>query len=165
MVPGTPIPALITVRPDRTFHFSLRTPPTAHLLLAAASVPPSKGGRTRGANAPGRTSAGQEAVHQAPSASGKSVLASVGGPLSGGRAEAGAGATASKVKMVAKGAGGERAAGHGGGSTQVGEVSLKHVYEIARIKQSETRLSGLSMEGLVRSVVAQARSCGIGVVP
>lgn len=72
---------------------------------------------------------------------------------------------ASKVRMVAKGAGGEKGAGHGGGSTQVGEVSLKHVYEIARIKQGETRLSGLSLEGLVKSVVAQARSCGIGVVP
>lgn len=67
--------------------------------------------------------------------------------------------------MVAKGAGGERESGHGGGSTQVGEVSLKHVYEIARIKQSEPRLVGLGLEGLVRSVVGQARTCGIGIVP
>jgi len=69
------------------------------------------------------------------------------------------------VKAVAKSAGGDKAAGDGGGSAQVGEVSLKHVYEIARIKQGEARLAGMSLEGLVRSVVAQARSVGVGVVP
>jgi len=69
------------------------------------------------------------------------------------------------VKAVAKSAGGDKEAGHGGGSAQVGEVSLKHVYEIARIKQSEERLKGMSLEGLVKSVVAQARSVGVGVVP
>lgn len=47
----------------------------------------------------------------------------------------------------------------------MGEVSLKHIWEIAKIKQSESRLSGLSMEGLVRSVIAQARGIGVGVVP
>ena len=66
---------------------------------------------------------------------------------------------------VAKSAGGDKDPGHGGGVTQVGEVSLKHVYEIARIKQTEERLGGLGLEGLCRSVVAQARSVGVGVVP
>jgi large subunit ribosomal protein L11 len=47
----------------------------------------------------------------------------------------------------------------------VGSVSLKHVYEIAKLKQTETRLSGLTLEGLCRSVVAQAGSIGIAVVP
>jgi len=47
----------------------------------------------------------------------------------------------------------------------VGTVSLKHVYEIAKIKQSEARLSGLSLEGIVRSVVGQAGSLGVVVVP
>ena len=46
----------------------------------------------------------------------------------------------------------------------VGTVSLKHVFEIARIKHEESRLSGLSLEGLVRSVVAQAGSMGVVVV-
>ena len=51
--PGTPIPARITVRPDRSFHFSLRTPPTATLLLSAAGVAPTKN-KIRGAgNVPG----------------------------------------------------------------------------------------------------------------
>ena len=51
------------------------------------------------------------------------------------------------------------------GMGHVGSVSLKHVYEIAKIKQQETRLSGLTLEGLCRSVVAQAGSIGIMVVP
>ena len=46
-----------------------------------------------------------------------------------------------------------------------GEVSLKHIYDIAKIKQSELRLSGLSLESLCKSVIASARSAGIEVVP
>jgi large subunit ribosomal protein L11 len=47
----------------------------------------------------------------------------------------------------------------------VGTVSLKHVFEIAKIKQSETRLAGLELEGVARSVLAQAGSIGVVVVP
>lgn len=102
MTPGVPIPARVTVRPDRSFHFELRTPVTSHFLFAAASVKERKG-KIRGAENPGKES--------------------------------------------------------------VGEISLKHVYEIAKIKQSELRLSGLSLEGLCKSVIAQAHSAGISVVP
>ncbi|MCJ1391810.1 hypothetical protein MMC18_004677 [Xylographa bjoerkii] len=102
MTLGTPIPARVTVRPDRSFHFELRTPTTTYLLLQAAGVKERKG-KVRGAMEPGKES--------------------------------------------------------------VGEVSLKHIYDIAKIKQSELRLSGLSLEALSRSVVASARSTGITVVP
>lgn len=102
MTPGVPIPARVTVRPDRSFHFELRTPTTSHLLLQAAGVKERKN-RPRGGG-----SAGKESV---------------------------------------------------------GEVSLKYVYDIAKVKQSELRLSGLSLEGLCKSVIAQARSCGVTVVP
>lgn len=44
-------------------------------------------------------------------------------------------------------------------------MSLKHIYEIAKIKQSELRLSGLSLEGLCRSIIYQTKSIGINVVP
>ncbi len=50
------------------------------------------------------------------------------------------------------------------GRETIGEVSLKHIYEMAKIKQSETRLSGLSLEGICRSIIGQARSIGINVV-
>lgn len=102
MTPGAPIPARVTVRPDRSFHFELRTPTTSYLLLQAAGVKERKN-KLRGGGAAGKES--------------------------------------------------------------VGEVSLKHIYDIAKIKQSELRLSGLSLEGLCKSVIAQARSCAITVVP
>ncbi|RVX70684.1 hypothetical protein B0A52_05334 [Exophiala mesophila] len=51
------------------------------------------------------------------------------------------------------------------GTETVGQVSLKHIYEIAKIKQSEMRLSSLSLEGLCKSVIAQAKSVGVEVVP
>ncbi|KAK4040244.1 ribosomal protein L11, N-terminal domain-containing protein [Parachaetomium inaequale] len=103
MVAGTPMPVRVTVRPDRTFHFEVRTPQTSWLLLNAAEVPAGKKGKRKGASNPGKET--------------------------------------------------------------VGSVSLKHVYEIAKIKQSELRLSGLSLEGLCRSIIYQARSIGLAVVP
>ncbi|KAI4134367.1 MAG: hypothetical protein LQ347_001587 [Umbilicaria vellea] len=102
MTPGVPIPARVTVRPDRSFHFELRTPTTSYLLLQAAGVKERKN-KVRGAMNPGKES--------------------------------------------------------------VGEVSLKHVYDIAKIKQSELRLSGLSLQGLCKSVIGQAQSIGITIVP
>lgn len=100
MQPGTPIPARVTVRPDRSFHFDIRTPVTSYLLLSAARVEPTKG-RLKGKS----------------------------------------------------------------GNEIVGEISLKHVYEIAKIKQQELRLSGLSLEGLCKTVIAQAKSVGVKVSP
>ena len=102
MVLGTPIPARVTVRPDRSFHFELRTPTTSYLLLRAANVK-ERNGKVKGAMSPGKES--------------------------------------------------------------VGQVSLKHVYDIAKIKQSELRLSGLPLEGLCRSVIAQAKTIGVTVIP
>ncbi len=102
MNPHTPIPCRVTVRPDRSFHFEIRTPTTSYLLLQAANVKERKG-RVRGSSLPGKE--------------------------------------------------------------MIGEVSLKHVYDIARIKKSEQRLSGLPLEGLCRSVIAQAKTIGISVVP
>lgn len=102
IVPGTPLPVRVTIRPDRSFHFDVRTPQTSWLLLNTAAVEPGKGGKRRGAS-----NAGKETV---------------------------------------------------------GTVSLKHVYEIAKIKQSEQRLSGQSLESLCRSIIYQAKSMGVAVV-
>lgn len=70
---GTPLPTRVTVRPDRSFTFEIRTPAVAYLLLKAAGVEP-KRGKLKGAVNPGKE--------------------------------------------------------------VIGTVSLKHVYEIAKIKQS-----------------------------
>merc|ERR1712093_792509 len=83
MTPGIPIPARVTVRPDRSFHFEIRTPTTSYLLLKAANVELKKG-----------------------------------------------------------------------------KLKGKSGYEIAKIKQSELRLSGLSLEGLCKSVISSAKSVG-----
>ncbi|KAK1997497.1 ribosomal protein L11 [Colletotrichum falcatum] len=60
---------------------------------------------------------------------------------------------------------GKRKGASNPGKETVGTVSLKHIYEIAKIKQTEMRLSGLSLESLCRSVITQAKSIGINVVP
>jgi large subunit ribosomal protein L11 len=125
-VPGTPIPALVTVRPDRSFHFELRTPPTSTLLLAAAGVKEKKG-KIRGAG----NVAGPRLVDE-DNVSGK----------------------ADRKNQVGN-----------AGMGNVGTVSLKHVYEIAKIKQSEKRLSSLDLRGLVKTIVWQAGSIGVKVVP
>lgn len=62
----------------------------------------------------------------------------------------------------------KRAAGVDKGATApghetVGNVSLKHVYEIAKIKQNDRHLAHLSLEMLCKSILATAKTCGIGV--
>ncbi|KAL0631564.1 mitochondrial 54S ribosomal protein YmL19 [Maublancomyces gigas] len=99
---GIPIPARITVRPDRTFTFDLRTPTTSWLLRKAANIPEVKG-KMKGAHNPGKEFAGQ--------------------------------------------------------------VSLKHIFEIAKIKKSEERLSGLSLEAIAKCVIGTAQSAGVKIVP
>ncbi|KAF2835693.1 ribosomal protein L11 [Patellaria atrata CBS 101060] len=126
-IPGTPIPCLITIRPDRSFTFSVRTPPTSHLILLAAGVKEKKMKLKGAGNVPGPH------ANNKPDATGKGYT-------------------------------GTDAKGNAGLGT-VGTVSLKHVWEIAKIKGSEDRLAGVGLEGLVKSVVAQAGSLGVTVVP
>jgi len=51
------MPVRITVRPDRTFHFELRTPTTSWFLLNAAGVEKKKG-KLKGASCPGSETVG-----------------------------------------------------------------------------------------------------------
>lgn len=46
---------------------------------------------------------------------------------------------------------------------KVGSVSLKHVYEIAKIKQQDLHLSHISLEELCKSIISTANSCGISI--
>ncbi|SMN19804.1 similar to Saccharomyces cerevisiae YNL185C MRPL19 Mitochondrial ribosomal protein of the large subunit [Maudiozyma saulgeensis] len=97
---GIPIPTLITVKPDRTFTFELKSPPTGYLLLKALGI------------------------------------------------EKGCGTPNQKAK-----------------EGTVGQLSLKHIYEIAKIKKTDQRHSLLEMESIVKSVIGVAKSMGIRVVP
>ena len=138
----------MTVRPDRSFTFELRTPPTATLLLAAAGAANVKN-RVRGA---GNTAG--------PAAIGRAVAGQVAGGV---ELPEGDGRAAYSVAAEGKAAGKELNGNAKLGS--VGTVSLKHVFEIAKIKATEARLEGLGLERIARSVVAQAGSMGVVVVP
>jgi large subunit ribosomal protein L11 len=50
------------------------------------------------------------------------------------------------------------------GSEVVGAVSLKHVYEIAKIKQADRHMKHVPLESLCRSVIGTAGTCGIEVM-
>ena|ERR1700754_797309 len=96
IAPGTPIPTVITIEPDRTFSFVMKTPPTAYFLKKAAGI-------EKGSGKPGYVWAGS--------------------------------------------------------------LSLKHVYEIARIKATDDHLKHLKLEAIANSVVGAARTLGIRIVP
>ncbi|RKP26519.1 mitochondrial ribosomal protein L11 [Syncephalis pseudoplumigaleata] len=93
--PGTPLPVHLTIGPNRTFTFAVKTPPTAFLLKRAAGV--EKGSST---------------------------------------------------------------AGH----ASVGQLSLKHVYAIAELKQKDPNMAHLSLKSICGAVIGSARSMGIQVV-
>ncbi|KAI8092574.1 50S ribosomal protein L11 [Halteromyces radiatus] len=95
IITDTPVPTVITIKPDRTFTFVTKTPPTTFLLKRAAGI-------DKGASKPG--------------------------------------------------------------TEIVGNVSLKHVYEIAKLKQQDTNLKHLSLESICGSIIGVAKSVGIQVV-
>lgn len=49
------------------------------------------------------------------------------------------------------------------GSESVGHVSLKHVYEIAKIKSADKHLAHIPLESLCCNVIGTASTCGITV--
>jgi large subunit ribosomal protein L11 len=51
------------------------------------------------------------------------------------------------------------------GHEMVGTVSLKHIYEIAKIKATDENLKQVSLEGIAKSVLGTARTLGVKVVP
>ncbi|KAH9951766.1 mitochondrial ribosomal protein L11 [Amylocystis lapponica] len=46
-----------------------------------------------------------------------------------------------------------------------GTVSLKHVYEIAKIKATDDHLKGVKLEAIARAVIGTAKAMGVRVVP
>ncbi|KAH8083002.1 60s ribosomal protein l19, mitochondrial precursor [Filobasidium floriforme] len=129
--PTVPVPTSITINPDRTFSFSFRTPPVAHLLRTAASI-------DKGSTAP-------------PSHTSRTLRAATSGSTAGGQAPASVAAKGGATSVP------------GGGF--VGKVSVKQVYEIAKIKMEDEDLKVLGLERVARSVVGSARSMGLEVVP
>lgn len=50
------------------------------------------------------------------------------------------------------------------GTDIVGQVSLKHVYEIAKIKLTDEQLKHIPLKSMCRSIISTARTCGIAVM-
>lgn len=51
------------------------------------------------------------------------------------------------------------------GHETVGSVTLKQVYEIAKLKHQDEHLKHLPLQGICRSIVGSAQSMGIEVIP
>lgn len=51
------------------------------------------------------------------------------------------------------------------GHEVTGTISLKHIYEIAKIKATDDHLKHLSLEAVAKTVVGSAKTLGIQVVP
>jgi large subunit ribosomal protein L11 len=51
------------------------------------------------------------------------------------------------------------------GAGKIATISLKHVYEIAKVKCTEDGLKHLGEERVARSIIGSARTLGIEVVP
>ncbi len=66
--------------------------------------------------------------------------------------------------FLKKAAGIEKGTGKPGHSI-AGTISLKHVYEIAKIKQTDEHMRHLPLESIARTVVGTARTLAIEVVP
>ncbi|CAG9853890.1 unnamed protein product [Phyllotreta striolata] len=67
------------------------------------------------------------------------------------------------VYFLKQAAGIQRAAMHPGNEV-AGKVTLKHVYEIAKIKHSDPPLEFFSLQEICKRVIGIAKSCGIEVV-
>lgn len=94
--PGTPIPVLLTVKPDRSFNFEMKSPPTSWLLLKAAGAP-------KGSDKPTQNI--------------------------------------------------------------VGNISLKHIYEIAKIKKTDDRHKNVDLKAICGAVILTAKAVGVLVTP
>lgn len=68
------------------------------------------------------------------------------------------------VSYFLKKAAGLQLASRKPGHQIVGQVTVKHVYEIAKIKQTDPLCQYLSLEAICKSIMGTARSMGIEVV-
>ncbi|EPX71383.1 ribosomal protein subunit L19 [Schizosaccharomyces octosporus yFS286] len=94
-VPTVPIPCRVTVTPQRTFSFTIHTPPTSWLICKTLDI------------------------------------------------EKGSSSPKHDIK---------------------GQLSLKHVYEIAKLKSTDPTLKGTDLKSLCKSVIGTAKSMGVQVV-
>lgn len=66
--------------------------------------------------------------------------------------------------FLKKAAGIEKGTGRPGHEV-TGTISLKHVYEIAKIKATDEHMKNIPLESIARMIVGSARSLGVQVIP
>lgn len=66
--------------------------------------------------------------------------------------------------LLKKAAGIEKGTGKPGHEV-TGTISLKHVYEIAKIKATDERMKHLRLEAIASTIIGTARTLGVQVVP
>lgn len=68
--------------------------------------------------------------------------------------------------LIRQAAGIETGSGEAGkmGGAVAGTLSMKHVYEIAKVKHQDEHLRHLELEAVARSVVGSCKSAGVAVV-
>lgn len=121
IVPGTPTPVKMNIdMSNKSFTFTIKSPPTSWLLMQAAEV-------DKGAGDP---PAGKNLI----------LLSNAPNPALPGDVA---------IPTV--------------GYKEIGSVTLKHVYEIAKIKKEDEHLKHVPLESLARSVLGTCRNIGIRV--
>ncbi len=65
--------------------------------------------------------------------------------------------------LIKKAAGIEKGANQPGHEV-VGTITVKHAYEIAKIKQTDKHLKSIPLKSLTKSIISSARSIGVKVV-
>ena len=63
-----------------------------------------------------------------------------------------------------KQAAGLRRGSYAPGSVWVGQVNLKQIYEIAKVKHADTNLANISLENVCKCIIGSCRSMGMKVV-
>jgi large subunit ribosomal protein L11 len=66
--------------------------------------------------------------------------------------------------FIKKAAGIEQGSGKPG-QGHIGTISLKHIYEIAKIKQADESMRDVPLESICRAVISSAKTVGVKVVP
>ncbi|EJT97609.1 ribosomal protein L11 [Dacryopinax primogenitus] len=55
--------------------------------------------------------------------------------------------------------------GNGKHDQPIGTISLKHVYEIAKIKATDEHMANISLEAIAKTVIATAKNNSVAVIP
>ncbi|CAD6579228.1 MAG: hypothetical protein CYPHOPRED_000826 [Cyphobasidiales sp. Tagirdzhanova-0007] len=122
LTPGTPTPVKLLVdTSNRSFTFTIKSPPTSWLLMKAAGV-------EKGSGTP-------------PSGKALIMLGNAPNP-----------ALPQDVHVSTT------------GFKEIGTISLKHIYEISKIKKGDDHMKHIGLEELAKSIMGTCKNIGIRVV-